>query len=94
MHVIIKKNTAIEHHHNVSFFLWNAGESFYLKYLSKITEMELEPLSKDDEMEVMRAQLLQEVTKDYEAIIGNTSQALIEKNKQLQNVIDVCTTHD
>ena len=55
--------------------------------------MELEPLSKDDEMEVMRAQLLREVTKDYEAIIGNTSQALVQKNKQLQDDINVCTTH-
>jgi len=44
-------------------------------------------------MEAIRDQLHQEVSKDYEAIIGNTPQALVQKNKELQDVIDVCTTH-
>jgi len=48
---------------------------------------------KDEEMEAMRDQLLQEVLKDYQANIGNTSQALVQKNKQLQDVINVCTAH-
>ena len=50
----------------------STGESFYLKYLCKINELEPTPLLKDEEMEAMRDQLLQEVLKDYQAIIGNT----------------------
>ena len=71
----------------------STGESFYLKYLCKINELEPTPLLKDEEMEAMRDQLLQEVLKDYQANIGNTSQALVQKNKQLQDVINVCTAH-
>jgi len=44
-------------------------------------------------MEAIRDQLLKGISKDYEAIIGNTPQELVQKNKELHDVIEVCTAH-